>query len=34
MYVSNFANDIKLEGAVDTPETFAAIQRDLDRLEN
>ena len=29
---SNFADDIKLGGVADTPEDYAVIQQDLDRL--
>ena len=31
---AEFADDIKLGGVADTPDTCAAIQKDLDRLEN
>ena len=31
--LSNFVDDTRLGGVADTPEGFAAIQRELDRLE-
>jgi len=32
--LSKFANDKKLGGVLDTPEDYAAVQQDLDRLES